>query len=46
VLRRLARDLVGSASVDDVLQDAAIEVMRAPPQQPGPLLRVLPPSLG
>ncbi len=37
-LRRLARDLVGATGADDVLQDTALEVMRAPPRQPGPLL--------
>ncbi|HEX5052996.1 MAG TPA: sigma factor-like helix-turn-helix DNA-binding protein [Planctomycetota bacterium] len=36
-LRRLARDLVGAAAADDVLQDAALEVLRAPPREPGPL---------
>lgn len=37
-LRRLARDLVGDASADDVLQDAAIEAMTAPPSRPGPAI--------
>lgn len=32
-LRRLARDLVGSGQADDVLQDAAVEVLRAPPRE-------------
>lgn len=30
-LRRLARDLVGATAADDVLQDAAVEVLRATP---------------
>jgi len=37
-LRRLARDLVGAAGADDVLQDVALEVMHAPPRRPGPVL--------
>ncbi|MEO6597622.1 MAG: sigma-70 family RNA polymerase sigma factor, partial [Planctomycetota bacterium] len=37
-LRRLARDLVGASSADDVLQDAAVEVLRSPPRRPGPAL--------
>jgi RNA polymerase sigma-70 factor (ECF subfamily) len=35
-LRRLARDLVGASNADDVLQDAAVEVLRAGPREPGP----------
>lgn len=34
-LRRLARELVGDAGADDVLQDAAIEAMTAPLARPG-----------
>ncbi|HZN40879.1 MAG TPA: sigma-70 family RNA polymerase sigma factor [Planctomycetota bacterium] len=36
-LRRLARDLVGEQHADDLLQDAAVQALVAPPQKPGPL---------
>lgn len=36
-LRALARDLVGEQHADDLLQDAAVQAMVAPPRQPGPL---------
>lgn len=35
-LRRLARDLVGDSAADDVLQDAAVQALTAPPRLPGP----------
>ena len=35
-LRRLARDLVGDGAADDVLQDAAVQALTAPPRHPGP----------
>lgn len=37
-LRRLARDLAGDAAADDVLQDAALQALAAPPRLPGPAL--------
>src|SRR5687767_10486695 len=37
-LRKLARDLVGEAHADDVLQEAAIQAMTVPPARPGPAL--------
>lgn len=36
-LRALARDLVGDGHADDLLQDAAVEALLAPPRRPGPL---------
>ncbi|MEZ5964006.1 MAG: sigma-70 family RNA polymerase sigma factor [Planctomycetota bacterium] len=36
-LRRLASHLVGEHDADDVLQDAAVQALTAPPAQPGPL---------
>src|SRR5215467_9999959 len=35
-LRTLARDLVGDAHADDVVQEAAIAALTAPPAEPGP----------
>jgi RNA polymerase sigma-70 factor (ECF subfamily) len=36
-LRALARDLVGEQHADDLVQDAAVEALRAPPRRGGPL---------
>jgi RNA polymerase sigma factor (sigma-70 family) len=36
-LRALARDLVGEQHADDLVQDAAVEALRAPPRRAGPL---------
>ena len=36
-LRALARDLVGDARADDVVQEAAIQTMVAPPRAEGPV---------
>lgn len=35
-LRALARELVGEADADDVLQEAAIQSITSPPRRPGP----------
>jgi DNA-directed RNA polymerase specialized sigma24 family protein len=34
-LRALARDLVGEAHADDVVQEAAVAALTAPPAEPG-----------
>lgn len=36
-LRGLARDLVGERDADDLVQETALQALRAPPRRPGPL---------
>jgi len=36
-LRRLARQLVGEQHADDLLQETALQALRSPPRQPGPM---------